>query len=306
MSVNLSGFVKSLLPSFSKYDIETDMETSLSYIPMIQESYLSFGSVVAGAGVNSKEAKKLVESIYKELNKSSLKVKLRKNGHIAEDTVLLFGNVKLNGEKVLKTLSESVNDVIMSQALKIWHANLLRAVPHYYFMTKYATDLLNYIYVVEAQAAGLDADRDYLVGKHTVKFLESNAAIYANLLACYGEKPEAFDKELEAVSKITLPKDDVDDVLYQHQSEKLDITSSLPNGFIGSPIYSVRLVFAQWEADRYRSLRDKKKLIELRYLHYKMLKEQGNSDATAEKEIIHLQQRLAELDYKIGKIEEDM
>lgn len=65
-------------------------------------------------------------------------------------------------------------------------------------------------------------------------------------------------------------------------------------------------MFATWEAQRYQSLKDKKKLLELRYLHLKMLQESGNSDANMEKDIMYLQKRCTDIQYKLTKIEESV
>ena len=89
-------------------------------------------------------------------------------------------------------------------------------------------------------------------------------------------------------------------------SDKVDVFNNLPQGFIGSPIYSVRLVFAQWESDRYRALKDKKRLLELRYLHLKLMKDQNQSDINIEREITHLQKHITTIDYKLSKIEESL
>lgn len=306
MTINISGFIKSMLPSIGKSDIEVDMEISLEYIPLVLESWSSFASVAGVNKLQSKEAIAIVDTFYKEIQSVGPKVKLKKSGKIGEDTVALFTNVKVNGEWLLKEISDSLNDVIMSQALTAYNANLLRVVPHFYFVTKYATDLLTYIYVKEAEKAGIESDSDFSLNKKQMAFIEKNIKMYARILAVYGETHEVFLRELEKVSRVTIPQDRVEEIAVQYRGEKLDMFANLPAGFIGSPIYSIRLVFAQWEADRYRSMKDKKKLLELRFLHYKLLKEQGSSDATVEKEITYLQKRITEIDYKVSKMEADL
>lgn len=306
MSLNISNFIKKLFPSIGKSDIEVDMNTSLESIPMIVQSWGSYAKIADTHKLQSKQAKKLLSNFYKEIDSTSLKVRLKKGEKIGEDTVTLFENVKENGEWLLRIISDSMNDVIMSQALSAYNANLLRTVPHYYFMTKYAGDLLSYIYILEAERAGTELDSDFSLNKKQVEFLEKNMNMYARLLGIYGEKHSVFVSGIEKISSITIPQHDVEDVILQYRGEKLDLFNNLPAGFIGSPIYSVRLVFAQWEADRYRALKDKKKLLELRHLHYKLLKEQGTSDVTVEKEIMYLQKRLTEIDYKVAKLEEGL
>lgn len=87
------------------------------------------------------------------------------------------------------------------------------------------------------------------------------------------------------------------------KADHVDLFANLPQGFVGSPIYSIRLIFAQWEADRYRGLKDRKKMMELRLLHLTLLKENGNTDVDVEKEIIYLQKRVSDIDFNLDKIE---
>lgn len=304
MSLNLVGFIKSLLPSFQKSDIETDMEISLEHVPVIIEHYSSLGVVIKDAPIQNKQSKDLIKTIYKDIDKA--KVKLSRNNNIGQDIVTMMSNVKVNGEYLLKEISDSINDTIMSQALTAYKSNLLRTVPHFYFITRYALDLLNFLYIKEIEHAKLETDKGYGINKKQEEFLVKNAWMFSRLMALYGSDPEHFKKQMESLSDVTIPKDSVEEVVQQFSSDRLDIFNNLPNGFIGSPIYSIRLVFAQWEADRYRSLKNKRKLLELRLLHLKLQKEQGVSDTNTESEIIYLQQTVTDMDFKLSKIEADL
>lgn len=304
MSLNLIGFVKSLLPSFQKSDVETDMEISLEHIPVIIENYSSLGVVIKDAPIQNKQSKDLLKTIYKDLDKA--KVKLSRNNNIGQDMVTLMSNAKVNGDLILKEISDSINDTIMSQALTAYKINLLRCVPHYYFMTRYALDLLNFLYIKEIEHAKLETGKGYAINKKQEEFLVKNAWMFSRLISLYGSDPDHFKKQSESLSNVTVPKDAVEEVVQQFSSDKLDIFNNLPNGFIGSPIYSIRLVFAQWEADRYRSLKNKRKLLELRLLHLKLQKEQGISDSNIESEIIYLQQTVTDMDFKLTKIEAEL
>jgi len=306
MTLNIASFIKSLLPSFDKSLIESDMEISLESIGTILEIYTSLEDVFKVVPLASKESKDITKEFYKEFSSVKTKVRLSHNKNIASDTLVLFKNAKINGEYVFKEISDAINDIIVSQALTAYKANLLRSVGHFYFMTKFALDLSNYFYVTEAENGGIDLNKEYKLNKKQKEFITKNMWIYARMLALYGENHDVFKDKLDKIDEITLPKEEVDDVVDVYNSDKVDMFNNLPSGFIGSPIYSIRLVFAQWEADRYRKLRDQKKLLELRYLHMKLLKENGSSDINLEKEIEHIQKRITDLDYSISKIEQSV
>lgn len=304
--LNIGNFIKKLLPSFSKSDIESDMEISLEAISTVNSTYTSLEEILKVAPLSSKENKDLVKEFYRELSSIKTKVKLSPNKNIATDTLTLFKNVKINGDYIYKEVSDAINDVVVSQALTAYKANLLRAVSHYYFITKFALDLANFFYVSEAENSDMEFSKDYKLNKKQKESIIKNIWIYARLIAVYGDDHEAFKSKLDSIEELTLPKEEIDNVIDVYNSDKVDIFNNLPSNFIGSPIYSIRLMFATWEADRYRELKDKRKLLELRYLHLKLMKEQGTTDINVEKEIEHLSKRLTDIDYKLSKIEESI
>ena len=218
----------------------------------------------------------------------------------------MFKNIKINGDYLLKEISDAVNDVVVSGALTAYKANLLRSVAHYYFMTRFAMDLANFFYVIESEESGMDLSKDYKLNNKQKEFIIKNMWVYARMIGVYGQDHGHFKTKLDGIDEITLPKDQVDEVIDIYNSDKIDVFNNLPANFIGSPIYSIRLVFAEWESQRYKNLKDKKKLLELRFLHLKLMKEQNQSDINIEKEITYLQRRVTDIDFELSKIEKDL
>lgn len=301
MSFNLIDFVKSLLPSINKSDLEADFDLSLESLSTITDTYISLNEVNKVTKFNNKENQELIKTFYKEVEKAKLKTKLSTNKNFPGDILLLVNNLGINGKVLKKEVEDISNEVIITQAISSVKSNVVRAVSHYYFMTKYLLDFANYIYIGEAEQAGLEFEKDGVLNKKQIESIEKNMWIFARLIAVYGNEPKSFLDNLKAIEDIGILKED--DVDYTH---KIDLFNNLPDGFIGSPIYSIRLVFAQWEADRYKQLKDKKKLLELRQLHLRVLKESGKSDASVEKEMTYLQKRITDIDYKITKIEDSV
>ena len=231
-------------------------------------------------------------------------VKLERQSY-AKDIVSIFTNIKENGEWIKSELEKALNDVVVSTALSTHKCVLMRAVAHYYFVTRYALNMINFLYSNEANNIS-EMDRKYKPNKKQEEYLNENDWLYVRILNLYGSSKSDFEKNVGSIVDIILPKDEVEDTISMYSKEKTDITDNLPEGFIGSAIYSIRLMFAQWEADRHKDLKDKKKLLELRLLHYRMLRDSGQSDVSVEKEIEDLQKRVTDLDYKISKIEEDI
>lgn len=300
---NIIGFVKSLLPFFNKSDIESDLNTSLESIATVKTTWKNLEELLTVHGVKGKTVKEYIKTFYKELKSTKLKQKLSSNNNIGMDIQTLMANVEMNGDVVRRAMEESMNDVVVSSAMTAWNANILRGGGHIYFITRYALDLANYFYIKEMEETGVQLSDDYKLNKKQIEFIEKNAWIFVRLLGIYGDVTKEFRSKIEKLNDVTLNKDTGGVIDGGFDGDNIDIASNLPNGFIGSPLYSINMVFAQWEADRYKTIKDRKRLMELRYLHLKMMREQGNSDIALEKEITYIQKELTNMDYKLSKIE---
>lgn len=305
MSLNIAEFVKKLVPSLSRSDAEADLSISLEAIQVILTTCQGVSEIEKVSKFSSKKAQEAVKEFYSEFGKTG-NTKIRMTKKFGDDLGALFVNVLKNGDYFQKELEDITNEIIVTHALKIVKVNVIRAVAHYDFMTRFALDLINYIYLFEAEHGGIEFTSEGQLKKTQIDFIEKNLWIFARLVSFYGENPEDLRDRMEKLTDTVIPKDSVDEVLEVYDANQLDALSSLPSGFVGSPIYSVRLVFAQWEADRYRHLKDKKRLLELRLLHLRMLKENGQADIQMEKEMTSLQKSVTSIDYNLSKIESDL
>ena len=303
MAINIVGFIKRLMPTLSKSDLETDMEVSMDALQVVVTSYQDFQSAYEGTPPKSAEVTKLFTEFYKEYNKANVGIKLSGGRQVAKDMLSLFANVQANGVLIQREVADISNEVIVSNAITAVKGNVLRAVEHYYFITRYALDLINQIYVLECANGGAQLSNAAKPNAKQTEFIHKNLWIYARLLAIYGQDPAKFSNHIQSLSAAVLPKDQIDEVVELYKSDQVDLFDNLPAGFVGSPIYTVRLIFAQWEADRYKQLKDKKKLLELRALHLRLLKENGSGDVNTEKELEYLQKRITDIDHTVSKIE---
>lgn len=303
MSLNIAGFIKSLLPSLSRSDLETDLGISMDSIDTVVSTYENLKEVQKVSKFNSKVVNKLLDEFYQEYQKSKPHLKLGNGQHLGDDIVTLFNNVRLNGVTIRKEVEDLANEVIVTQAMTAYKSNIVRAVGHYYFLTRFALDLANFVYLEEMIYAKADLPSDAKLNKKQIAFIQNNVWIFARLLSVYGSEQKHFQDQLEKLGEISIPKEEVEEAVASYSQDKVDLFNNLPNNFVGSPIYTIRLVFAEWEANRYKQLKDKKKLLELRFLHLRMLKEQGQSDANMEKELVHLQRRITDIDYTVSKME---
>lgn len=301
MSLNISGLVKRMLPTLSKSDLETDLDVSLDALSTALTAYQDLKEAYSAGKFKSAGAQELVNQWYKEFKHEKAGLKLSTVKNFPVDMVTVLTNMTENA-KIIKTEVEDIsNEVIVSKALTIYKGNVLRAVEHYFFMTRYALDLLNYLYTLEAINGGVDLHKEAMPNAKQIEFVTKNMWIFARMTSVYGQDPARFKGILGNLSHAAIAT--VDEAYSNYKAEKVDIFDDLPSGFIGSPVYTVRLIYAQWEADRYKQLKDKKKLLELRSLHLKLIQEQGGGDVNTERELAYLQKRITDIDYKVAKIE---
>lgn len=303
MSINITDFIRRLMPTFNKSELENDFDVSLSALKVVVTSYEDLSGVFSKE-FNSPGAKALVTKLYKEYSSAGGDLKVKGVKSFASDHLSAFKNMQQNAELIKKELNDLSNEVIVSKALTAFKGNVLRAVEHYCFATRYALDLVNHLYTLEAQFGGVELSKSAVPNAKQIEFIEKNLWVFARITSVYGLEYNDFKSKLHALTTVVVNQDQLEDALSAYELKKLDLFDNLPIGFIGSPIYTVRLVWAQWEADRYNQLKDKKKLLELRLLHLKLIKEQGGSDLNTERELEYLQKRVTDIDYKTAKIEE--
>lgn len=302
MSINITAFISRLMPTFNKSDLENDFEISLDALKTVITSYENMAEVFTKE-FSSPKAKALIVKLYKEYDCCKGDLKLKGSKSFAVDHLSIFKSMQQNAELVKKELIDISNEVIVSKALTAFKGNILRAVEHYFFVTRYALDLANYLYTLEAQFGGIELSKSATPNAKQIEFIEKNLWIFTRLNSVYGLDYAKFKSKLSLLELVVVNQDQLEEAVAAYEHSKLDLFDNLPVGFIGSPIYTVRLVWAQWEADRYKQLKDKKKLLELRLLHLKLIKEQGGSDINTERELEYLQKRVTDIDYTTAKIE---
>lgn len=304
--LNLLNFVKKILPSYEKNELLLNLEISLKQFKNIREVYSNLQEVLRVTKFNSKRNKDILDKFYKELKEDKISVKLSPSKNLGEDILNIFKNIENNGKLLYRKIDDDLNDIIISEAISNLKAIYLRSIAHYEFMTTYALKFANYLYITEIVDMNLEVENNYKLNKKQIEYIEKNIWIFARLIASYSVSTDKLEKEFAELEDIVIIKDKTEEIEELHKSNKIDFINDLPANFIGSPIYSIRLAIATWQAERYKAMKDEKKLLELRHLHYKMLKENGNSDPAIEKEIGYLQKKITDLDYKISKMEESI
>ena len=299
--MKLFDFIRTLSPRIDRQtvveDIEvTQKEMTTGVIPAYQSAQIFFKA----SGFQSDEVKSLQTIFYRNYTKRDSK---KQENFLAEIAVKL-PYVRENLEYIDNQIDDLFSRDIIKEGLTLRKAAMIRAVDHISFMSRYAIDLINLIYVLEAKHRQTDVEVEYQTNAKAQELTQKNLFVFAKMLEVYGMKPDDFKKQF-----FGLPEAVVNEQTFQHVSALYrDSGDPIPqdavSGFEGNPIYHIRLNIAEWQADRYKSFKDKKKMLELRLMHLKML-EQDKKDPSLEKEISYIQQRVESIDYKLKKMEDN-
>jgi hypothetical protein len=99
---------------------------------------------------------------------------------------------------------------------------------------------------------------------------------------------------------------------YERAADGQDETSKDPlyavglSGFIGNPIYQVRMAVAKWQNDRYNSAKVTLEQLTLRKIYLDSLKDKGDADPQLTEEIKYTQQRIDKYNQYLREVEEDL
>lgn len=207
--------------------------------------------------------------------------------------------------RVIQTvLDEMVEKDIMPDGLTVRSAFILRAASNMSLLTRYLLALLNYLYTVEAKHHDIHLDPALEIAKAEMKYVDQNFQRFAKLFSEYSMPTKEFEALVRTRPEVSVAGNNRLAVTGMYSELDLDPFHKFGiSGFVGNPIYQIRMVVARWQNDRYESAKAKKQQLELRLLYLQMQKD-GKADAVTVKEISRLQDRIEKLDQYLREVDE--
>jgi hypothetical protein len=298
--MNLLGFIQSLIPHISKNDVLEDIritrqELESTTIPATSQAAEHFKITK----IKSQNAKDLVNIFYRnyDLAKQSSSVNIA--AEIAEKLQVVLNNLKF----VEKEFENSASSDIIAEGVTVKKAVMLRTVDQTTFISRFTMDFLTVLYRDEALEINPEVEENISVPKIVIDRVEKYIALYANLLSIYGDKSFDFEKRFASIPDVIMSERTQEAIVATYGESKLDpYGAPAVQGFLGNPIYHIRLLVAEWQANRYKAMKDKKKMLEMRLMHLQLLQENKN-DAKLEQEISYIQSRVDKIEYSMAKAE---
>lgn len=293
-------FLKTLLPSFGKERLAED------------------------ARITKEELKNVVLATYS--NAEPL-VKLKKFNHkVMVDFDMLFQrNVKVDrGDNMIGCIAKTLPKVIEFQegienlidkkfekdiiveGVTVFKANVIQAQEMLSFVSRYAAMFLNYAYVLETEA--VNGDTRYVkdaLSPGDIDYINTSFLDFVKAYALVSRTGKDVTKVLEEVPDVIIGKspEAVTAVFDNDKTDPLNLRDV--KGFSSSPIFHVRLIVAQWQANRYKRMQDTKTVLELRLLNLQKQLDK-NPDARIETQINYIQSRIDGYAEKMRKDEESV
>ena len=297
--MRLFNFINSLLPRIRKDEVLEDLRITLGELNNnVIPAYADAVQFLKEFKAKSEDNKGLASIFYR-----NYALKASRQQDLITEIDSKLKNVRENLEMVRDMNESLLEEDLFKEGLSAKKAILVRSAEQLSFITRYSVDLLNYFYVNETKESS-EATTKLLPVQ--IQRIEANIVNFAHVLSVFGEEPKAFEKFFEAMPDVVVNDKTHAAIAAVYSDDKIDpIGSKIALGFEGNPIYHLRIVIAEWQANRYKVAKDKKQMLELRLLNLKMLQE-SSQDPRLEKEIEYIQNRIESLEYKMAKMEQSV
>lgn len=301
--MGILDFIKKLLPRVNRSDIADDLRTTEKEMTkIVMPSYQQAADAFRTIKLQSVE----VESLQ-----AVFSANFKANRHSSAKNFIIDINIRLknlleNMTYVSTLLDTVVDKDIITSGLTTRSAFVLRSASNMSFLSRYMLSLLNYIYTVEAISRDVEVEPSIEISKAEVKYVENKFHAFVKLFAQYSAEPEEFKKLYEAIPDLIANERTNKMLAAMLESKEADpLASTGYSGFVGSPIYTVRLAFAQWQNSRYESAKAKKQQLEFRLLYLEN-QAKNRKDPALMNEIQRLQDRIEKLDYQLAETDTEL
>jgi hypothetical protein len=295
-------YVKALLPHIEKSKLLDDLRVTISELENVALPNYNVASTYF-------KSEKIKSDLNKEIsNEFYLKAELKtaKQSSFIADIFKKLENVKSNSEYLLEQAEELFEHNIIAEGLTARKLSLVKAAESISFISRFSTDLLNLVYTNEATNVDSNVDESLRLPPIVVTNINKNISNFTRLLCDYGVPTDTFKKLFSNIPEVIVNSKTANTISGIYKESDIDpFSNSLVVGFTGNPIYHIRLMVAEWQASRFKANKDKKKILELRLLHLKLINNKKN-DPKLEQEINYIQNRVDKIERYLKDVEESL
>lgn len=296
--MRILAFIKSLIPFLKKDDVLEDLRVTQKEIELtVAPSFETADKFLGNKKFKSAEAQGINTAFFRNYRGQGSK----KTSFISEINSHMK-EVVLNLKYTMEQLEDMLEQDVIPEGLTAKKALLINFAESFSEFSRRSIDLLSYAYTAEAKAEGGSAEVN-TVSPAMEKTLMILIPEFANAFTAISTPNAKFKKMVEEAPDAVVNDKTAAATAAVFGDDKVN-SSSLPmQQFERNPIYHLRLVIAEWQANRYKAMQTKKRLLELQLLNLKSLQEE-EPDPAIEKEILYLQNRIEGIEYKMKQMEE--
>ena len=289
MLKELFDFKSSIDKSIKKEDVLKNFRNTL--ITIEQEVIPSYDAMIK----NEKSLSLLKSNGF--INKLGILTGFNKKA--LEGTRDFFNNILKNEQKIAKLIKKDLSDFVTPTMATARDVAILKMLSDISSATIFSLDY-NYFILLNG------GKNETNLPKIKLSMIEQNLKPFASIIKNYSDLTKTING-LGKISKLSLHINDGKKSMLENLIMRDGSRVSLPdtNGFIGNPIYHIRIWFVDREMDKYESLKDKKRLIELKLMELRM-EEEGENNPKLRKQIEYWEDELSKKEYAIKQIEEDV
>ncbi len=295
--MNLYNFVKSLFPTFKRDELlDGVVAIRKSIMEHSVQAYRSADQVWGSTELISKQAKAM-EKTYK------LEVGLPGRQSMISSIYAAMSNALNVLDMVVEKGKVVYGNNEASMGLTFQKATILRLVTVAEFANKYSLDLLNYIYVVEAQATkggeGID-----MVSKAEEDILVSQFQDFCTAINVLKVNVDSLEKALNDLPDAVVSELTENTFVATIGSKKIDPLNIRNFSVKQNPFYVLGMMIAEKQEKKYKAKKETVELLQLRLMHLRKLRDK-TQDASLDKEINYYQDRVTSLNHELEKLNKD-
>ena len=300
--MSIFNFVKKLLPRIERSTIAEDLRTTeKECINVVIPSWGASDTYFKMNKIASPEGQEMSALFYRNFDMR----KAMKAPNFVSDINRRLSNLHDNITILQEVIDEYLEKDIISDGLTVRSAFVVRSASNMSLVTRYLMALLNYLYTVEAQHYDISLEPGLEICKAEMKYVDENFVRFAKLFSEYARPSDEFRKLMAKVPEIYVNQK-AENAVKGFFGKSIDPFEQYGvSGFIGNPIYRVRLLIAKWQNDRYESAKAKKQQLELRLLYLQMQRD-DKKDPVVVNEIKRLQDRIEGYDKYLREVEENI
>lgn len=298
--MKLLDYISALIPNLKKDSVLEDIRITADELNNgIVPAWIEASRFFSDNKLKAKETQALDKSFYFNLGKG------KKNNFVLE-LVDMLPKLAANLAYINREIELNLEATIVRDAITAKKTMLIRSADQMSFLVRYMAELLNYVYCFETKARSTEPSESFAINKMQITNLEKTFTSFVKLWIVYAQDPKVFAAKYTNVPDIIVNMKNFSVTSATLTESAIDpFGTPLMAGFESNPIYHFRLMITEWQSDRYKAFKEKKRSLELKLLNLEMSKS-GTPNPKLEQEITHIQKRIDGYDYKLAKFEESV